>query len=230
MKQYSTTFSRFFFACSPLSTTPWGCRTGAAKANPSALRASVPGSSRSQKDTRPSGDQITIRKSLGQKQCRRGVRIQARHPCSAQGLPPSLPRALRLDPAARARPGIPHRKVVSLQRAILAWSRPRRLRCAPRSGAAGGSPTQQGKSDFRTPWGRPLSAAGIPAAALRPGTAGPPPGPGEAGEGRGWKTRTGVPGWRHTWEGAAKARRLKAKPKTRTGVLVGFVCFFFFFF
>lgn len=143
MKQYSTTFSRFFFACSPLSTTPWGCRTGAAKANPSALRGSVPGSSRSQKDTRPSGDQITIRKSLGQKQCRRGVRIQARHLCSAQGLPPSVPRALRLDPAARARPGIPHRKVVSLQRAILAWSRPRRLRCAPRSGAAGGSPPRR---------------------------------------------------------------------------------------
>lgn len=50
------------------------------------------------------------------------------------------PSALRLDRAARARPGIPHPKVVSLQRAILAWSRPRRLRCAPRSGAAGGSP------------------------------------------------------------------------------------------
>jgi len=30
-----------------------------------------------------------------------------------------------------------------------------------------------------------LSAAGIPAAAFRPGTAGPPPGHGEAGEGRG---------------------------------------------
>lgn len=115
-----------------------------------------------------------------------GVRVQGLRPSSAHGLPPPTPRALSrapgLDGAARAPPGIQHLKVVSLPPAVLAWSRPRRPRRAARSGAAGGS--LPGRSDLRTPEGRPLSAAGIPAAASRPGTAGPPPGPGEAGEGR----------------------------------------------
>lgn len=148
MKQYSTTFSWFFFACSELSN-PVGCRIGASKANPSTLRGLVPQSSRSQKNTRPSRDQIKIQKSLCQKQCWQGAQIQVQHPYSAQGLPPSLSRAVGLDGATRALPGTQHLKVVSLQLAILASSRQSQLRCAPRSRGAGGFPT--GQSDFRTP-------------------------------------------------------------------------------
>lgn len=174
-----------------------GCSIGSAsKASPSTLiwshRLPAPQRTAHLPETRS-----RIRNPFAKSTACRGVKIQLQPPCLAHGLTCSLSHFLFLAGWSSAHPSRNSAAQSSKPPAgntCLLQAAP--LRCAPRLCDAGGLPN--GRVGLQDPWDRPLSAAAeTPAGCFQPRDFGTKAWTTDRQVKGGWKTRSGVLGWRH---------------------------------